>query len=384
LFSTELFIPTGFIEIDFRRHSIFWSTETNQIFERSPGFSPLSIDEFRNLIYQTTPFSNAIEILRFVVKNTPFDRIINVQTSKKKEKTLRCKGIFQKKDAEHYRRLLIIVQDITSILHLKEEYTHEQEKYNKLIDILPVGVGIIFNEKVQYYNRELLNLLGYDNESLLASNSIFDLIIPEDHERIKAVIGQRKNDKSYPLSLSFRIKRNDGSIRDIEILQTICIINGQRQYQTLVFDVTDNLKKEQAQRQMAVDALYINQKNEILIKIKNELDIILSSNGYPKKYFKKIYDTLDEATALDRDWNLMVTHFEEVYPEFFNRLLNNFPELSNNDLKHCACIKMKLSTKETARFFNVKPTSIQISRVRLRKKLKLSHKTDLRIFIQNF
>jgi hypothetical protein len=42
---------------------------------------------------------------------------------------------------------------------------------------------------------------------------------------------------------------------------------------------------------------------------------------------------------------------------------------------------MNMDTKEIAQFFNVKPSSIQTSRVRLKKKFKLEESVDLREFI---
>ncbi len=87
---------------------------------------------------------------------------------------------------------------------------------------------------------------------------------------------------------------------------------------------------------------------------------------------------------MDKDWKMFIANFEQVHPGFFKRLTNTYPLLSSNDIKHCACIKMNLDTKEIARFFNVKVTSVQASRVRLKKKMNLSPSTDLRIFILNY
>ena len=45
---------------------------------------------------------------------------------------------------------------------------------------------------------------------------------------------------------------------------------------------------------------------------------------------------------------------------------------------------MNFDTKEIARFFNVKASSIQIGRVRLKKKMNLSDSVDLRSYILSF
>ena len=62
----------------------------------------------------------------------------------------------------------------------------------------------------------------------------------------------------------------------------------------------------------------------------------------------------------------------------------NVSEVSPVDIKHCACIKMNMDTKEIARFFNIKVTSVQIARVRIKKKMDLPESVDLRTHILNF
>jgi FixJ family two-component response regulator len=81
---------------------------------------------------------------------------------------------------------------------------------------------------------------------------------------------------------------------------------------------------------------------------------------------------------------MLVTNFEEVHPGFFSRLHKTYPKLSPIDIKHCACIKMNMDTKEIARFFNIKVTSVQIGRVRIKKKMNLPESVDLRSHIINF
>jgi hypothetical protein len=103
-----------------------------------------------------------------------------------------------------------------------------------------------------------------------------------------------------------------------------------------------------------------------------------------KSEFKKIFDIINSFKLLDKDWKMFIANFEEVHPGFFSRLKKTHPLLSSSDIKHCACIKMNFDTKEIARFFNIKASSVQISRVRLKKKMNLPDSADLRSYILNF
>jgi hypothetical protein len=151
-------------------------------------------------------------------------------------------------------------------------------------------------------------------------------------------------------------------------------------------DITSDILKEKKQKQVAADALYINQKNTILSEIESVLRKTLSETKFSKSVseFKKIFDIINSYKQLDKDWKMLVANFEEVHPGFFSRLKKTYPALSLNDIKHCACIKMNFGTKEIARFFNIKAPSVQIARVRLKKKMNLPDSEDLRSYILNF
>ena len=75
---------------------------------------------------------------------------------------------------------------------------------------------------------------------------------------------------------------------------------------------------------------------------------------------------------------------QTYYEEFKRRLKIQYPNLTHKDLTHCSLIRMNLSTEETARYFNVNPTSVQKMRVRLKKKLSLSKEDDLIEFLFAF
>lgn len=151
-------------------------------------------------------------------------------------------------------------------------------------------------------------------------------------------------------------------------------------------DITEEVLKERKQKKVAVDALYMNQKNTILADIESVLNRTLSNKKYIKQKddFKRIFEIIDSYKHLDKDWKMFTANFEEVHPGFLSKLTDSYPLLTPNDIKHCACIRMNYDTKEIARFFNIKASSVQISRVRLKKKMNLTDSIDLRNFLLNF
>ena len=81
--------------------------------------------------------------------------------------------------------------------------------------------------------------------------------------------------------------------------------------------------------------------------------------------------------------NLSNTSFESINKNFYARLKQAYPDISPNDLKISALIKMGLSIKEMADILNISADSVKTARYRLRKKLQLNTEDNLTDFILN-
>lgn len=76
-------------------------------------------------------------------------------------------------------------------------------------------------------------------------------------------------------------------------------------------------------------------------------------------------------------WEEFNKRFNSVNVGFYDRLITQYPELSSNDLKICALIKLNFSSKEMARLLGISPSSVDIARHRLRSKMNLDFRINL-------
>jgi DNA-binding CsgD family transcriptional regulator len=83
-------------------------------------------------------------------------------------------------------------------------------------------------------------------------------------------------------------------------------------------------------------------------------------------------------------WEDFNVRFREVHSEFYNRLSNDFPGLTPNEIRLCAFIKLNLTTKEIAQISHKTEHSIKIARYRLRQKLGLVRDENLTVFINRY
>ncbi|MFT4802744.1 MAG: DNA-binding CsgD family transcriptional regulator, partial [Flavobacteriaceae bacterium] len=149
----------------------------------------------------------------------------------------------------------------------------------------------------------------------------------------------------------------------------------------------ENLSLEIKKKNSALASSTLNniKKNELLIDLvidMNKIDSELVNNSLHlpvKKVIKKINSNL-----LDKeDWLTFQLHFNNSHTQFFQKLREKHPDLSSNEIKLSAYLKLNLSSKEIASLMHVAITSIEQSRYRLRKKINLDKDVNLVNYIQN-
>ena len=136
-------------------------------------------------------------------------------------------------------------------------------------------------------------------------------------------------------------------------------------------------KIEAQNREMSMATLHMINKNEVLSNIKNSIESVIKSKEPKASEYQSIIKLINVSLNLDEDWDQFKRHFEQVHQGFFQRLKEQYPDLTKNDLKLCAYLRINLSTKEISQMLNVLPTSIAMRRNRLRKKLNITQHIDL-------
>jgi DNA-binding NarL/FixJ family response regulator len=110
---------------------------------------------------------------------------------------------------------------------------------------------------------------------------------------------------------------------------------------------------------------------------------VIKSQEMPEssQSFKHLVRLIKDVERGDSELDQLTMHFNNVNSAFFNKLKDSYPELSPNDLKFCAYLRLNLSSKEMAQLLNVTIKAIEVGRYRLRKKLKLQPETNLFEFL---
>ena len=102
-----------------------------------------------------------------------------------------------------------------------------------------------------------------------------------------------------------------------------------------------------------------------------------------KAIFKQKIEIIDKNLNNTDDWKLFSEAFNNADKGFIKKVKSIHPDLTPNDLRLCAYLRLNLPSKEIAPLLNISHRSVEVKRYRLRKKMNLDHKQNLTDYILN-
>ncbi len=129
-------------------------------------------------------------------------------------------------------------------------------------------------------------------------------------------------------------------------------------------------------KELTTHALHLAKKNEVLESLKQKAQE-LKENEESKKGYQQLIRTINFDLQDDNNWENFARYFEEVHKDFNSNVKSKFPDVTSNELRLMALLKMNLSSKEIANILNISPEGIKKARYRLRKKLDITTEDSL-------
>lgn len=127
--------------------------------------------------------------------------------------------------------------------------------------------------------------------------------------------------------------------------------------------------------------------NKNIKEIDSQLSDLYAHAQSDEALRKKLYQLKQKLRLLPEKEQHFLSEFKLLFenydPEFFKSLLTISSDLSQNELNHCAFMRICLSPTETADLLHVSKAAIVKARYRVKKKLGLKKGEDLQKFILN-
>lgn len=131
-------------------------------------------------------------------------------------------------------------------------------------------------------------------------------------------------------------------------------------------------------------ALHIVQKNDFLQELKKDIRDLKACCSYENApQIKNLILKLNQNLQMSKDLEAFQQNVEQVNREFFDKLEERFPNLTENDRRLMALLRLNLTSKEIASINNISIKAVEMGRYRLRKKLELTNSDKLADFLQS-
>jgi len=160
------------------------------------------------------------------------------------------------------------------------------------------------------------------------------------------------------------------------IIIVILIYSRQR-----IINKNDKLEKEKIEselnfknKELALNIMALIKKNEMFSEIIDNLTTVseqikqTETKELLSKILKKIGNSADNKML-----NEFSLQFQEVHTGFYEKLLSSYPELTQNELRLCAFLRLNMATKDISEITGQQLLTIDKARTRLRKKLGIAN-----------
>lgn len=139
-------------------------------------------------------------------------------------------------------------------------------------------------------------------------------------------------------------------------------------------------------KELANLTMNIIQRGEVLRKIKDNVTQTMNrlEDKEGQQNFRQLIRLIRSAERTNDDWEKFNTHIHHANENFFLRLKEQHPDLTANELKLCALLRMNLLSKEIAQLMHVTVKAVEVSRYRLRKKLKIDSEVNLYDYLMQY
>ncbi len=130
---------------------------------------------------------------------------------------------------------------------------------------------------------------------------------------------------------------------------------------------------ELANKEMATNVIYQIQKNELVNEIVQKL--LKHGPNFKKENQELIRSIITDLQKAQKKnvWDEFELRFQSVHSDFYSKLNEINPELTLNERRLGAFLRLNMTTKEIAAITGQMPRSIDVARTRLRKKLNLTN-----------
>jgi len=135
---------------------------------------------------------------------------------------------------------------------------------------------------------------------------------------------------------------------------------------------------ERTRGELAALSLQVIYQQDLIREIRESLQEAVGEKGLPN--LSEIRRRIDVQADLGGGWEAFERRLRETSPTFVETLSRRY-RLTPAELRVCSLLRLNLTSKEIAVMISIEPRSVDVYRLRIRKKLGLDRETNLATFL---
>jgi len=248
-----------------------------------------------------------------------------------------------------------------------------------------------FNRHISYVNLKQSTLALTDYKAYASINdSLYNIEKVKEIEELRTIYETEKKEQKILIQKNeIDLLNVKGRINNLQRLLLgfgllLALISVYTFHQR---NKNNKLAKEKAEvdleyktKELTTHALHLAKKNEVLNDLKQKAKVLkVETNADPG--YQMLIQTINFDLQDDNNWENFSRYFEEVHKNFNTKAQQKYPNITSNDLRFMALLKMNLSSKEIANILNISSDGIKKARQRLRKKMGINSNDSLEAIV---
>ncbi|MBC7081335.1 MAG: PAS domain S-box protein [Thermoplasmatales archaeon] len=202
-------------------------------------------------------------------------------------------------------KIIHIAKEITKIKEMSRALVESERKYRAIVEGSHDAIYIYRGNKFLFVNDRVCELTGYTKEELYSMEDIYQLIHPDDRDKVREYGAKRARGEKVPTIYFAKILRKDGDVREAEFSVSPIIYEGEYAVVGMVRDLTLEKRAYRALKES-------EKKFRSLVESANDAIYIVTPRGfeYVNPEFERITGYSKEE-LLSKDFNFMNLIYEE-------------------------------------------------------------------------
>ena len=282
---------------------------------------------------------------------------------------------------------LAIVHDISQLRNTADALSAREATLNSLLDVAPIGIGIVKDEILEAVNNSFCNLIGYESDELVG-RSIETIFSSREAYHEAYARAQETLYKNRSCAFETRYRRRNGTEIDVFVSCTF-IVPGDLS-SGVIFTALDITERKHAQSQLQIKAEEISEANtalKVLLEHKERASVALKEDILVKidLVIQPHLELLRSGSLSRRQselLDLLSRDLDSVFAPIVGPGVRAMRNLTPMQAKVANLIKNGKSTKEIADILHLSTKAVSYHRGNLRQIFRLTgQKRSLQAFL---